>query len=635
IAFALGALSAYGVAGNLARSRPARAGWRSGLLGAACVTLLGNWQLPLIELPWQGGLGSNAWFAFWGQHDRLTAKALSAGAQAPVGLSDWSFWWWWKSSRVLTDRNLDGSIVPIDVITEFPAFSYLLADVHPHVLALPFVLLVTGLALSIVLARRPPDRAGLLLLAVAVGGVMFLNAWDGPISLLLLTGAEGLRRLRASEADRPARYQLLATFAFGLRLGLFALLLYFPFYLSFRSQAGGILPNLQHPTSLRQLFLVFAPFAIVLGAWLLLEARRAGPTLNRRLLVRVTILVPLAIVVLTAVIALVGTRLPDTANLLQGYLQGGAPPDSLAPALLQRRMAGLPVLLALCAGIGLCLARLLPTATSREVQTDSRPAPGAAFSTLLLAIGLLLLLIPEFAFLRDVFNSRSNTVFKLYYHAWLLFSVALAWAAGSLQLDVADKGLRRALVVMTGVAILPGLLFPVAGVYTRALVESGRLNAGRALPLALDGGPGLVAADDHAAIRCLETVVGDGQPVVAEAAGPQYNQYFGRTGTLTGIPVVLNWEGHQRQWRGASWDDLRGSRPEDLDRLYRSDNMAEVNDIIERYEIDFVFYGDSERRRYGTGGEGKFRDHFETLCQSGESRFYRVAKMTAAEMGNP
>jgi len=187
---------------------------------------------------------------------------------------------------------------------------------------------------------------------------------------------------------------------------------------------------------------------------------------------------------------------------------------------------------------------------------------------------------------------------------------------------------------LTAVAILPGLLFPVAGVYSRALVESGRLNAAWQAPLSLDGGPGFIGKDDYAAIRCLETVAGDGQPVVAEASGPQYNQYFGRTGTLTGIPVVLNWEGHQQQWRGAGWDALRGSRPEDLDRLYRSQTIAEASDIIERYGIDYVFYGDSERRRYGTRGEAKFRDHFRALCESGESRFYRVAGMSAAGLGN-
>lgn len=632
--FALGALTAYGVAGNLARSRPGRTGWRSGLLGAACVTVLGNWQLPLVELPWQTGAGSSAWFAFWGQHDRLAAQVPAPGAEGPVALSDWTFWWWWKSSRVLTDRTLDGEVVPIDVITEFPAFSYLLADVHPHVLSLPFVLLLTGLALALVLAGRPPDRTWTLLSALALGGVMFLNAWDGPISLLLLTCAEGLRRMRGSEGGRLSRRELLATLGFGLRLGLPALLLYVPFYLSFRSQAGGVLPNLQHPTQLRQLFLVFAPFVIVLGAWLLLEARHARPTLNRRLLVGVTALGPLVIVALVGVMALVGSRLPDAATVMRGFLPAGDAMDSLVPALLLRRISGLPLLLALCAGLGLALARFFPAGASRLTQTDSRPQPGASFAALLVAMGLLLLLIPEIVFLRDVFSSRSNTIFKLYYHAWLLFSVAVTWAAGSLQLDSADRGTRVAMAGLTACAFLPGLMFPALGVYTRALVESGRLNAAWQAPLGLDGGPGFIGTDDYAAIRCLEAVAGDRQPVVAEASGPQYNQYFGRTGTLTGIPVVLNWEGHQQQWRGAGWEALRGSRPEDLDRLYRSQTIAEVSDVIERYGIDYVFYGDSERRRYGTRGEAKFRDHFGTLCESGESRFYRVAGMAAAEEGS-
>ena len=40
---------------------------------------------------------------------------------------------------------------PIEVIDEFPFFSYYLADLHPHVLAMPFVMLVMALALNLYL----------------------------------------------------------------------------------------------------------------------------------------------------------------------------------------------------------------------------------------------------------------------------------------------------------------------------------------------------------------------------------------------------------------------------------------------------------------------------------------------------
>ena len=622
LVFALGALTAFGVAGNLARSRRGRAGWRGGLLGAGFVTVIGNWQMPLVELPWQAGPGADSWFAFWGQHGRLTAQAFPPGAQIPVDLADWDFWWWFRASRVLTDRHLDGSLAPIRVITEFPAFSYLLADAHPHVLALPFVLLVTGLALCLVLSPRAPGRAMLMLCGVVVGGVMFLNAWDGPPSLLLLGGAFGLRRLLNSRGAKLTGADLLATGWFTLRLALPAVLCYFPFYLSFRNQAGGILPNLQHPSDIRQLFLVFAPLAILLGAWLLRDARRHFAALDKPLLLRVAVLLPLVLTALLLAGVLLATRLEGGAGLLQGYLQTGSDPAAL-PALLVRRLSAMPALFALCAGLGLVLARLLPRGDGATAPSNARPDAGAAFALLLTGAGLLLVLAPEFVFLRDVFSSRSNTVFKFYFHAWLLFSVAAAWAARALH-DGAEGRARRLPAALTLLAVAPGLMYPLAGVYARAFVESGRLRADQPPPLSLDGGPGFVSPDDYAAIRCLESLVGDGQPVVAEASGPQYQHRFGRVGTLTGIPVVLNWEGHQRQWRGAAWDTLRGSRARDLERLFSGTDLQEAGDIIRRHGIDYVFWGESERNRYGTGGELKFRDAHQALCEAGNSRFYRV-----------
>ncbi len=623
--FALGALTAYGVAGNLARTRRGRGGWRSGLLAAGFVTVIGNWQLPLIEFPWQAGLASDSWFAFWGQHTRLAARVFPAGTQIPVDLANWDFWWWFRASRVLTDRNLDGSLAPINVISEFPAFSYLLADVHPHVLALPFVLLVTGLALALVLSPRGPGPAMVLPCGLAVGGVMFLNAWDGPLCLLLLTAAEGLRRLLVNGDGRLRRADLTAAAWFGLRLALVGALCYLPFFMSFRSQAGGLLPNLQHPSSLRQLFLVFAPFTLILGAWLLLEWRRAGASQNRRLLAGVTVLVPPAILVLIVVMALIGSRLQGDATSLQTWLQFRGDPATLVPALLTRRVAGLPVLLALCGGLGLVLARLFPRRSPAGTDSEgAQPGAGSAFALLLTGTGLLLVLVPEFLFLQDVFSSRSNTIFKFYYHAWLLFSVAAAWAVGAFRLELPQRTLRHAAGALALCAILPGLSYPLAGVYTRALVETGRLHAEEPAPLTLDGGPGFIHHDDYAAIRCLEELVGEAQPVVAEAYGSSYDNRYGRVGTLTGMPVVLNWEGHQRQWRGAAWNTLRGNRAADLDRLYQGLSLDEATGIIDRYDIEYVFFGESERMKYGDAGEAKFRAAYAVPCESGESRFYHV-----------
>lgn len=619
--FALGALTAYGVAGNLARTRAGRGGWRSGLTGAAFVVLSGNWQLPLVEWPWQTGAGADAWFVFWGQHERLAGNAAAA-ARAPAGLAEWGHWWWFRASRVLTDRNLDGSLAPVQPISEFPAFSFLLADLHPHVLALPFALLTIGLALQLVCGKGAPDGGLVLLCGLVAGGLMFLNSWDGPVYLLLLTCAEGLRRLRRNAGARLQRADLLACGWFGLRVALTALLCYLPFYVGFRSQAGGLLPNLQHPSSLRQLFLMFAPFALILGAWLLLEARRAGRRLNRRLPALVTVAGPALLLVVFGVLVVAGTWALGESTLLQDFLRLRDAPADLGRLLLERRLGGLPTLLALCGGLGLIVARLFPRARLALPPAATQVSHGTGFALLLVALGLLLLLAPEFVFLRDVFSARINTIFKFYYQAWLLFSVAAAWAVASFA-EVPGRALRRALGALTACAMLPGLLYPLAGVYTRALVEPGRL-VGSPPPLSLDGGAGLVSAEDYAAIRCLADRVGNAQPVVAEVSGSSYDGGAGRVGTLTGIPVLLNWEGHQLQWRGPTWELLRGSRAEDLDRLFRSHSLQEARDIIERYDIGYVFYGSRERMKYGSVGERKFLEAFEPVCEAGQSRFYRA-----------
>ena len=88
-------------------------------------------------------------------------------------------------------------------------------------------------------------------------------------------------------------------------------------------------------------------------------------------------------------------------------------------------------LLALCGGIGLALARLFPDLRQAQTLSLVRVDAGTGFALLLTVSGLLLVLAPEFVFLRDVFNARSNTIFKLYYQAWLLFGVAAAWAVDS------------------------------------------------------------------------------------------------------------------------------------------------------------------------------------------------------------
>src|SRR5258708_30417990 len=87
---------------------------------------------------------------FWsGTQNFWTWLGIKELSDAPVQPYTWlpdRFWWWWRASRVVSDYDLTGSFR--EVIDEFPFFSFLLGDLHPHVLAIPFNLLPSPLALQ-------------------------------------------------------------------------------------------------------------------------------------------------------------------------------------------------------------------------------------------------------------------------------------------------------------------------------------------------------------------------------------------------------------------------------------------------------------------------------------------------------
>ena len=108
----------------------------------------------------------------------------------------------------------------------------------------------------------------------------------------------------------------------------------------------------------------------------------------------------------------------------------------------------------------------------------------------------------------------------------------------------------------------------------------------------------------------------------------------------TGLPTVVNWLGHQKQWRGG-WERVRrrdaGSlaratrpvfrrkRTAEVERIYTTLDPAEARLILYKYDIDFIYIGPREREKYGIEGIPKF-DAIAASCISRKAmwRYYRV-----------
>jgi uncharacterized membrane protein len=171
-------------------------------------------------------------------------------------------------------------------------------------------------------------------------------------------------------------------------------------------------------------------------------------------------------------------------------------------------------------------------------------------------------------------------------------------------------------------------MFPIFGTYSRAILEQQRHTrpTEQQEQLSLDGRADGLSGDYLAAVLCLGNLVEGDDVIVAEASQNTYNSAYGRVGAFTGLPTVINWENHERQWRGGSYANVSGTRRADIDRLYTDLRWDIIVPIIEQYEIDYIMYSQTERNQYGAEGEVKFEDELVPVCDFGSARVYAVDK---------
>ncbi len=655
--YALVMIGAFGVAYDLVALGPLRGsrgaasrgrGVGFGLLGALFVGFIGNLE-GLAEVAYQRGLAPLSWIKW------LDIKQLTD--TPPTGNWVGGFWWWWRASRVIHDRDLLGNSV--EVIDEFPFFSFLLGDMHPHVLALPFVLLAIALALNLLLAARswkiePRNMtpavgvplslvggirhrvqglwsafgamtglgaAGVILYAFAYGALGFLNTWDFPIYLGLVTTAVGVGLALANGLT----WRTLGWAAgIGIALAVLGWVLYLPFYLGFQSQLGGILPNLLFPSRFSQFIVMFGLFLGILVFLLILFSRGAPVRELRRGFLSVlpwTVLGPL---LLMATFVVFFAVLPPGRAFIDQLLDSPAVKSAVGDrsfsqliGLAARLRLSNPwtflILAASLAGMGGLLWAMISTFNPQPATCNLQPVTGGErgsvesadsrtadlFVLLMIGVALLLAFSVEFVYLRDLFGSRMNTVFKFYYQAWVLLALASAYGVSRLAGREVAAWLKVPALALTALLLGGALLYPLAAIPSKAGDFQGKPTLD-GLDYLRQSSPGDVAAIEW--IR--ENLPADA--VVVEASGGSYSSE-GRISMSTGNPTLLGWDFHERQWRGSAYDRLAGGRSEALDRIYRTARSEELAPLLQDWAVDYVLVGPLERSKFGLTDAGLAR----------------------------
>jgi YYY domain-containing protein len=666
--FALTCTGAFGLVYNLVKraevggqregaesaQEPPRSPIAWGFLGAILVAVLGNLE-GFLESLYSARLLPEA---FWRWLDIKDINQPFDLASTPSLMPTRSGWWWWRASRVIHDLDPAGNTIGVQPIDEFPGFSFLLGDMHPHVLALPFVLLALAIALRVLLegGGRPegPEAAGgleawlapvkrlHLLVPFCLGALGFLNTWDLPIYLAIYLVVYGLTRWQGyGRLNWPFVRDVGVT---GVATALLGFLLYLPFYIGFQSQAGGLLPTIYVGTRFRQYFVMFGPFLVAIAGLLvvlIIRLRQKKP--GERLLgswagwLATYLLVPLGLMV---IIVLMMVLTPQGRQLLEGIrhipavyeIVGDDPWGALLGRLLlvKLRFLIMPLIVAAMAALGtVLLQRFVSTDPSLASEEDrgKRPMPSMQFVLVCAVAGLLLTLSVEFFYLIDVFKVRANTIFKFYFQAWVLMALAAAFAVYWLGRAMrgrqrAERVARTALQVGFWALFAMGMVYPVLGNISRAgnFQRAGDLDHRPTL----DGTVYLATSqpDDYKAIAWLNEHV-EGAPIILEAPGKGGSSYVyeGRVSALTGLPTLVGWGGHENQWRGSY--EIQSMREPAIDEIYNTLDTDVALTLMDKYDITYVYVGPLERSEYDPRALSKFEQFMDVVYRNDGVTIYK------------
>ena len=508
-----------------------------------------------------------------------------------------AYWFWWRVSR----------LVP-DTITAFPAYSFILGDLHAHVMAIPAMLLAIAIAAVLwrgrgALSWRDHRRCPVLLVVVALvfGGLAFVNTWDAVTFAAILAAAVVARNLRAG-TPRPALRLVVDALSWLLPPAIVAVVAYAPWYGVFSSAASGLYGYAGAGTRPEHLFLQFGVlilFALPVLGWAF--ARRA-PSSARPFAVALAVpLLPLAL-----------------------WLVLAAQRGELSLAFDARGAGGWATLAFHAAALWLLTGTALALARRRH-----RAAAVAGLA----AFGLLILYAVELLFVGDNyldFLPRYNTFYKVSFHARVILSVAGAVALVAALRGMAPR-IRPVLVAPAAVLLGAALVYAVIAVPNRA--DGFARNRGIDSAVADPAEQGIVRwlAKNAAGDAVVVEATGrrwergdDGQPRLSSQQPRIEYSAVNRVSMRTGLQTPVGWPGHELQWRGADARPELSRRQGLVDHVYTAPGAEEALAVLRELGARYVVVGSIERERYRDGVMPPFGAFLDTVFADGEARIYRL-----------
>ena len=456
--------------------------------------------------------------------------------------------------------------IPDKTIHEYPSYSFIISDLHAHVMNYIFVLAVIALLLSWCLKRKSrietvnfnQNKDGLLnrrgifdvlfqpeiiLIGIFIGMFLGINYWDFPIYYVVSGAVILIMNIRMY---RNFKNMALATAMQGVFIMALIFLVSYPFRSNFDMISSHVYRTDRH-TSLYQL-------AVLWG------------------------------LPLTVIFSFIGAcfTLPRFSDCQSQKAQS----DASGATEKKTGFFG---------DIWAYLVRHVGTMRMEDV-----------FMIAVACCAAGLVLMPELVYVKDIYGDayqRTNTMFKLTYQAYILFTLCFGYMLPRLIISGKGTGFRRVGIVCSILLFLT-LGFFVNAAHTRFGGVFGHgyqtLDASDFMSNQFqDDNFTINMRDDKAAIDWLNENVKEYPVVILESDSESYT-FGNRISVFTGQPTVLGWRVHEWLWRSdsdnpANYPAAVGERDGDVKNIYTSRDPELVRELIEKYNIDYIIFGYRER----------------------------------------
>ena len=494
---------------------------------------------------------------------------------------------YWPTSRVIPNT-----------INEFPYFSFIQADLHAHMIAIAFQLLMIALLLNLLRGGKEYNIPLLAVITLLLGFMFPLNSWDYPTYAIFFVMVLAAWRIRVSAKESNAGFtgrvfsvhpvELAKLAVVGAAVIISSILLYLPYHL--------LASNVSH--SLRLVTYQQTGIIFYLGVFGIM----------------------LFFILFYSILYFYDYYYPDMKMILAGLV--------------------ITVLAAYLTHIAI-LVIILPLIVMSIYLLVKEEDPSVQFIYLLILLGALLSLFCELFYIQDSFgissprHIRYNTVFKIYVQHWIVWALAAGAAFYHLWLrnreEMEDMGNMASIVnirdmddlkkkgfaILSIILVLAALSYPVFATYSR----SGNFKGNPTL----DGAAYLEQQyqNEYNAIMWLDNL--SGTPVVLQSPGQAYKLNT-HVSAFTGLPTVLGWAGHEIIWRNGA--DTINERWSEVPRVYTSSDIDTVNGILDKYNVEYIYVGGVEEERYGDRDARKIFDNnpdrFELVYFNPNVHIYRV-----------